>query len=214
MNKIIKLGLALLVAFIMTGCGNKVATVKPELTQYKGEKVKVYTTMLDMRDGRSISRAYEAGVGATAALERTARATIEAGHTHFAIWAPYRISNYRGSTINTFKEFEEQCIAGFMESATSAFDAFGIGENACGISFAGNQNMAFLNYQMFDAPQDEFLTWDAKQLIADIKEAGEENDAGWEELSRTKKSSWTYQNANTKFGGAHSQWVNAQRVRD
>jgi len=214
MKNVIKLGLAVLVAFAVAGCGNKVGVVKPMETQYKGEKVKVYTTMVDMRDGRSLSREYEAGVGATTALERTARATIEAGHTHFAIWAPYRISNYRGSTINTFKEFEEQCVSGVLKSTVSAFDAFGIGENGCGMAYAGNQNLAFVDYQMFDAPQDDFLTWDAKQLILDIEEAGEENGAGWEIISRTKESTWNYMNAQTRWYGAHQRWLSSQRVRD
>lgn len=214
MKNVITLIVATMVALIVTGCGNKVATVAPQATKYQGENVEVYTTMIDMRDGRSLSRAYEASVGATTALERTARATIEAGHTHFAIWAPYRVSNYKGSTINTFKEFKEQCVAGAFKSVVSAFDAFGIGENGCGIAHSGNQNIAFIDYKMYDGPQDEFLTWDAQALISEIEAAGESNNAGWEMISRTRDNSWTYQNADRIWYGAHLGWTKSQRTRE
>jgi len=189
MKKLYTIGLMLSALFVLTGCGNKVATTALMPVQYKKSEPVVQHIFVDMRDGRSLLRSRDAQDSALAALERAANLTLENGYTHFAIWSPIVISNYRGSTINTLAEFQKDCLASGLGAVVTMVDAFGISDRACHMAFGNNPNQAGLDFIMLNAPSDEILTWDAKKLIEDLKKeyglvsGGEE----WEVIPNTPK---------------------------
>jgi hypothetical protein len=204
--------------FSLTGCGNKVRVLEPQKVVYKEgiTTEKVWNVRLDMLDGRALLRSSDAEDSSLAILERVALFTLESGHSYFAIYAPYRISNFKGSTINTLQDFKEDCLGDTTDKVLSMVDAFGISENACGIAYAGNQNQAFLDYVMYDTPSDEILVWDAKKLLEDIKkEKGLISDgAGWE--IRTYLGSdddWESSRGAKWWSDSYPRWGSTQRQR-
>lgn len=207
MKKIVIMAVITGIALLATGCGNKVLVSKPYEKTYDGEEMKVYTEKLDLRDGRSLLRSSDAERSATVLLERVARNTLASGNKYFAIWAPYAVSNFKGSTVNTWESFKQQCFEGGAGSTGSMVDAFGVGQYACGMAATRNPNISFVDYVMYKQPNDQILVWDAQKLLDDLKKDGVLNEAGWEEYDeKANPDGW-------RFKSEYRHWVKDQRAK-
>jgi len=181
MKKYILTAISIAMMFTLSGCGNKVLAVQH--APYLEDSGLVTTTVsINMRDGRSILRSSDAQDSGIAALERIARNVLDSNNSYFAIYKPKNLSNFEGSTITTFEEFEKACIDSGFTAAVSMFDAFGIGKNACGLANPRNQNRSSVSYVKYKTKPDDVLTWDAKKLLEVLteKELIVPNDVGWE----------------------------------
>lgn len=216
MNKVILAVMVVIMAIMSTGCANKVILAPIEKVTYENEKVStdlsVFNIKLDVANGRSLMRSSDAKESSLAALEAVARDTIEKGGKYFAIVAPYRISNYKGSTINTLSDFQEQCVDGALKAIGSVVDAFGVNENACGLAYAQNPNQAFIDYTVMKEIPNDILVWDAQQLIDDLKSSDLSNENGWDNMPK-EKVSFTNPGADIWFDTEYNHWISVQRTR-
>jgi len=204
MKKILWLTTLVVIGLGFTGCGNKVLSTKPIIQVHKGEEVSAFTIHVNMRDGRSMMRSSDAQDSGLAILERAARNTLDSNNTHFAIYAPFALSNFKGNTITSLKEFQETCLASGAAAVGSMFDAFGIGDNACNLASSINQNESYLEYVMYDKKQDDILTWDAQKLLNDMKK---------EELLVPDDVGWEMKEVDGKISYYYSSWKKNQRTK-
>ena len=150
-----------IIALAYSGCASKKSYVAPSKTQ---ENTYYISADSGLSDFGFVHTKYNNTM--YAALQLSAKTTLDNGFNYFEIKAPKSISNTAdGSMTNTAKEFIEKCKAGHTAVFTGSLDN-------CNIHPYGNRTNAgasVMDIKLHKLPQKKVLVYDAKKIISYLK---------------------------------------------
>ena len=95
-------------------------------------------------------------------IQQAANFALLRDKQYFAISSPSSVSNTNGSLVNTAQGFIKQCGASIGE-------VFSGGLDNCKIHGSSRGHEAFLTIKIFNEQQNDFLVYDAKEVVAYLK---------------------------------------------
>ncbi len=169
MKKIVVISIAALSAIVFSGCAQKpIVAFNPN---NKSE------ALVSIRNGSgSPSWGANEKTSASNALQVAAEATLKEGKQYFYIIKPDEISNVKGSMMSSGKEYLEKCLS----SSGVMLNVGGMGLHKCGVS---NNTMAKLVIGMSDKRPENMMSYDANEVITELKAQGLYDD-GKKEVER------------------------------
>lgn len=156
MKQIIKLSIITLIGvFLFTGCGTKFNAIGK--IQGKNEtRIAAYSSF------HAFTKAGIYNNSMHAVMQQAAEHTLASDKKFFAIVSPAPLSNTNGVLINNMDEMVNKCNVGIL---TLPFTG-----SPCRIHNPGNQGAwAWIRIAMFDKEQNDFLVYNANNIISYLK---------------------------------------------
>jgi hypothetical protein len=175
-------------SLLFTGCGSQDKITTPITgTQIKAKEIKAIwedTNMsnAELQNGKyflvlangdySMLSMVKRNNHIIAGIQAAAQDTLSNGYKYFAVVKPNELSNIKGSKINTFAEFKNECVSsnpfGGSDSCNISNDSWLKATTAIGHFFGDSS--AHLLIKVYKEKPTDIEVYDADQLIKDIKQ--------------------------------------------